>query len=587
MKKMLFLWMICALLIGSVAAWAEPAAMQRMEDVDVTQVVVDPANPLGTMLKGWYSVDVAPEEGTTRQIYHYVPERLTYRQPAVAIGIPSGENAVDFVTKTGWLEQADQQGFSLIVMTAAADGWQSSDIAYAQATFAYMDARKWLQMQDSAFYFIGYGDSANVILHEALTQSELLAGCAAFGVDSFDTTLLTEAQDAPSAMEGVSKAEVHLPIWIGAEEKNETVELLISFWKNCNDYPDAEPVSNVFANEIYTFPRYMALDNDMTDQNVAQVRVTIGLKDVLSKEFTNELWNSFLRRTRRQDSEQINSLRAFATNDELGFDYIKLDVDGVTREMYVYVPTQVKTGKVNHVPVVFVYHGGGGSGEEFVNRCGWNKVSEERNFICVFPTGSRSNDKFKASTTWKQSDLPFFVAAREYVLANYAMIDQTRVYVTGHSMGDIMTHYIALYHPELVAAVAPNDALMFDGIASLEGVVNTIAMPYMLNIGTLDYGFLPGGMNDGMVDGEMLAMLARYGNAKKPDETFTYTNGRYYGSVWTDANGLPVAKLQWVEGKIHAMIPEECYSLYDFLSCYTRGEDGSSYFMGQRITIAE
>ena len=152
-------------------------------------------------------------------------------------------------------------------------------------------------------------------------------------------------------------------------------------------------MSNAYADEIYIFRPELALDNDMTDQNVAQVRVTIGLEKAKAPEFTDELWNSFLRRVRRQDSETINGLRAFATNEELGMERATVEVGGVTREMWIYMPTAVKNG-LSNVPVLFVAHGGGGSGEEFPNRTGWARVSEERNFITVYMTGSRSNQKF-------------------------------------------------------------------------------------------------------------------------------------------------------------------------------------------------
>ena len=583
MKKLLVSILALALLLGCVSAQAE-TAVPRLEDIDTSAVNIDPANPLGPQFTGLYSFDVALEGGA-RQLYHYVPETLTYRQPAVAIGVPTGEDALAFAEATGWKALADEQGFSLILMLPGENGWADNDAEYVNGAFGYMDARTWLQMQDSAFYMVGYGDSANSVMAHVLNNSELLAGFAAFGVDNFDTALLDAAKAAPSALEGVSKAEVNIPAWFGANEKNATVEALTAFWKNCNDVNESNAFSNAFADEIYIFRPELALDNDMTDQNVAQVRVTLGLDKTTAPEFTNELWNSFLRRVRRQDSETINGLRAFATNEELGMERVTLEVNGVTREMWIFQPTAVKNGLTN-VPVVFVAHGGGGSGEEFNNRTGWSRVAEERNFVVVFMTGSRSNQKFKASTTWQLSDLDYWKAIREYVLANYSMIDATRVYVTGHSMGDLMAHYIGLYTPELVAAIAPNDALVIGGIDGLaDPIVENIVLPYMLNIGTLDYGFVPGGMNDGLTSREVLRILARYGITATEEETYQYQNGRYHGYVWTNHQGIPVAKEQWVDGKIHAMIPEECYTIYDFLANYSRGADGTSYYMGVAIEL--
>ncbi len=54
-------------------------------------------------------------------------------------------------------------------MLPGEDGWQDNDSEYAYQVFHYMDDRTWLQMQDSAFYMVSYGDAAMV------NNSELFA----------------------------------------------------------------------------------------------------------------------------------------------------------------------------------------------------------------------------------------------------------------------------------------------------------------------------------------------------------------------------------------------------------------------------
>lgn len=102
----------------------------------------------------------------------------------------------------------------------------------------------------------------------------------------------------------------------------------------------------------------MAKTNEITYAHVAKLYVTVGTEDIYSEDFTNNLWSNFLRRVRRQDSGDINALRYFASNDELGMDHETMEVEGVTREFYVYVPSAVKEGRKTKVPVVFVCHGG-------------------------------------------------------------------------------------------------------------------------------------------------------------------------------------------------------------------------------------
>ena len=96
------------MLLTGTSAIAEGSVIPRLEDIDTSIVNIDPANPLGPQFTGLYSFDVVMEDGTVRQLYHYVPETLTYRQPAVAIGVPTGEDAPAFAEKIGWKAFVDK-----------------------------------------------------------------------------------------------------------------------------------------------------------------------------------------------------------------------------------------------------------------------------------------------------------------------------------------------------------------------------------------------------------------------------------------------------------------------------------------------
>jgi hypothetical protein len=67
----------------------------------------------------------------------------------------------------------------------------------------------------------------------------------------------------------------------------------------------------------------------------------------------------------------------------------------------------------------------------------------------------------------------------------------------------------------------------------------------------------------------------------------SYTNGGLRGNLsgWTFKNdmNIPVVKFQWVKDRVHAVTPEEAFSLYDFLKDYSRDENGDSYYRGTKI----
>ncbi len=572
-----------AAVMMSFSAFGAPVSESAvpMDSAIKETVNVDPANPLGTELAGGlYSVNVPLEDGSQRVLYHYVPQTVGYRQPVVAIGVPGHMAADQFMVSSGWQTVAETNGCSLVLMEAPETGWAKNDSAYTEAVFRYMDDRTYLQTQDSAFYMVGYEDAADSVMAAALRKSEWFAGFAAFGVDSFDTSLLQVARQEESQAAGVMKSEVSVPVWIGAAAETAQVRELVDFWKQANNCGD-EVTANAFANQIYTPDAYLEKTNAITYQDCSKVMVSIGNAMTETPGFTQYLYNNFLKRTRRQDSGDINALRSFATNEEKGMVRQAIVSEGVVREFYVYVPEAVASGRYQNVPVVFAFHGGGGSGEEFAARSGWDKVAEERHFIVVFPTGSRSNDKFKASTTWGTGDLPFFYAMRQFMLQNYP-IDQSRIYVSGQSMGCVMSNIIALTHPEWIAACAATSARVMP--SETENVNTSLLMPYMWSVGEKDKYFAEGGKDYGMVPACIGEWRARYGISADETNTYSYQNGNFHGYDFKNVQGVTLVREQWVTDKIHAMLPDEVYTLYDFLSCYSRGADGKSYYMGVEIS---
>ena len=508
-----------------------------------------------------------------------MPSTWVYRQPEVAVAVPSGEDPVAFFENTGWKDAAENGPFAVVLMVAGEGGWKADESEYAYAAFAYMDDRTYLQTQDSAFYMVGYGDAANTVMAHAVTNSELFAGFAALGVDDFDVSILEQGRTEESGAEGVMKSEVAVPMWIAANEKTASVEELIAYWKHANECGN-EVLSSAWADEIYSFPEYLATTYEKTYAHVSKVYVTYGLDKVTTPEFTNNLWGNFLRRVRRQDSGAINALRWFASNDELGMDHHTFEMDGVTRHYWVYVPGSVKASG-SAAPVVFVAHGGGGSGEEFPSRSGWTKTAEERDFIVVYLSGSRSG-KFKAGSTWSAADVPYFKQVREEVLGAYTA-DDTRLYITGHSQGSVMTYNVSLLCPELVAAACGNDGIVYR--EKIQGeIVDNIVMPFMLNIGDHDKHFIEGGGNYGQVPDIVAEWAARYGIDPTASE-FHFRNGKNYGTDYRNAQGLVVIREQWNQDKVHAMVPDDTYTIYDFLCNYSRGEDGTSYYMGVAISL--
>ncbi len=91
---------------------------------------------------------------------------------------------------------------------------------------------------------------------------------------------------------------------------------------------------------------------------------------------------------------------------EVGVNCRVVDVDGHPRRFVVYVPaTRPVTGP--RAPVVFMFHGSSGTGEQFLKISGWREQADATGLVAVFPTGLRYRvlDSGRLSTKWNDYSL--------------------------------------------------------------------------------------------------------------------------------------------------------------------------------------
>uniref|UniRef100_A0A7C4CBM5 Esterase n=1 Tax=candidate division WOR-3 bacterium TaxID=2052148 RepID=A0A7C4CBM5_UNCW3 len=111
-------------------------------------------------------------------------------------------------------------------------------------------------------------------------------------------------------------------------------------------------------------------------------------------------------------------------------------------------------------PLVFVLHGGGGSGRAVARLTGFNRLADSAGFIVVYPDGverhwndGRGVKRFAAQR--EGVDDVGFIAALIDTLVLRLGADPTRVYVTGMSNGAMMCHRLGLELAGKIAAIAP------------------------------------------------------------------------------------------------------------------------------------
>lgn len=135
-------------------------------------------------------------------------------------------------------------------------------------------------------------------------------------------------------------------------------------------------------------------------------------------------------------------------------------VDGVKREALIYFP-----GNVENPPLVFVFHGHGGSAKHAALSFRIHEVWPEAAVVYMqgLPTVGQLTDPEGRRNGWnadpvdpESRDLKFFDVVYESLKGR---IDTNRVYCTGHSNGGSFTYCLWAARGSLFAAVAPSAAL--------------------------------------------------------------------------------------------------------------------------------
>ena len=134
-----------------------------------------------------------------------------------------------------------------------------------------------------------------------------------------------------------------------------------------------------------------------------------------------------------------------------------LSVNGVSRSFRLHVPSRHGAAS-SRMPVVFVLHGGWGTGKTIQKQSKMHEIADRNGFIAVFPDGKhRSWNAGKCcGKAMKKSvdDVGFINALIDHLDASMC-IDKRRVYATGFSNGSMLSHRLACELSSRIAAIAP------------------------------------------------------------------------------------------------------------------------------------
>lgn len=140
--------------------------------------------------------------------------------------------------------------------------------------------------------------------------------------------------------------------------------------------------------------------------------------------------------------------------------------DGINREYILYVPNSYD--ETSATPILFNFHGFGGSASQFISRADMRAEAELNSFILVYPQGSCLDGvphwnpcPIGGDNKSSADDLGFFEAMVNEISTEYNL-DMERIYAAGYSNGGMMAYGLANYKSDLIAAVASVSGSMLD-----------------------------------------------------------------------------------------------------------------------------
>ena len=137
------------------------------------------------------------------------------------------------------------------------------------------------------------------------------------------------------------------------------------------------------------------------------------------------------------------------------FESFNITFDGLDREYTIYVPSSYDG--LTPVPLIFSFHGGGGTASGHIAINDFSELAESENFIAVYPQAAI--DPQDGSNAWihkapTSHDDIFFVEAIIDTLNNEFLINNDRVYACGYSEGGIFSYELACRLNSRIAAIS-------------------------------------------------------------------------------------------------------------------------------------
>ena len=563
---------------------------------DMSALPVDPTDLGRTLVDGCFKQSVEVQ-GQKREFITYIPEKTASCSPCLVVAPPSGEDGLEYIERSGLKEFADEKKLFLFVMIPENAAWNLSgaDADFMNAVYVEAQARDYYVTMQDNFYACGIGDGADVAQQAAARMSSEWSGLMTLGDLQTSLEEITLNKEAAGMGDGelqIAAERTQLPVWM-VVSRWEGASVSAASWWRANNRSGEEVFSTKDADYIW-MPAPIRQTLEMDEEMIAQVRVTVG-DTACSLARLEQMW-SYIGLARRHRGQERKNLRYFKDPLLCGAVRKTMEVDGLTREWYEYVPKCCTPDQ--KWPVVVVMHGRGGTAETFFDISNMYQVANRRKFIVACPQagvyqqkkgGLRNVASWSGSLDGKSIDDIRFIRTMLEDMEKRLPVDKGRIYACGQSSGGMMADTLCEFAGELFAATVSWSGLYTPARSTVRGERSLDAPPSAmifgekdrLTAGTAQIPDVPFPISETFKD-MIEEKFRRYQLDKSRVQIWRDDPITWY--CYPDSQGVPMFTVGIVDHMVHANYPEESWISYDQFFCnFCRDEDGKVCYRGRRI----
>lgn len=386
--------------------------------------------------------DVKAGNGSDRTMYAYAPKSgcpdPKQGQVLMVLRDESDEaSAAALMEKLELDKLAEDKNFLLLFPNPTEDGWnytadpnQENDMDFLVRCFGALRTSK-----------VGVNGFNGMIFYLATTQesSALMMTMAALKPMNVPAMMIKEFPAEYTIPENALNVEV--AAWVSRNEA------AAEYIKNANGISQEKIEDNVVMHYG-------------TNPNVRLIVSDCGI----NKETVQQAWEKLFSESRRWQNDTHGTYQKRTNFTQRGFTaHVKDSSLGVNNDFahtwYEYIPPQLR-GTEEKVPLVFYFHGVNCVPLYGAEQSNWHDIADRENLIVVYPAPAQNKAWNIHNDPALPSDFEFVLALIEHMKKVHP-IDETRVYITGFSMGGMMTHALASVYPDVFAAAAPCNAFDF------------------------------------------------------------------------------------------------------------------------------